>query len=222
MRNRRHTDVREGTQDHVASPQVVDPPADPAVRLARTRRCAAACVRHFLPPQRFASEGTVEAGVGIVALTDLHQAGTGQGRRADGAIRPAHRQQHQHQGLPRRPRRSLTRQTSLPFLVRKLKTDVHSLAPEDCRQVSPTTLKPIPLRSPDHSWCATLTEVPASQVPRIAPDFLEEERRSLGDSWFRQEYCCSFEALEGLVYADFARCVVTIPPPRPSGERGRG
>src|SRR5262249_35974629 len=30
-------------------------------------------------------------------------------------------------------------------------------------------------------------EVPASEVPRIAPDFLDEERRTLGDSWFRQE-----------------------------------
>ena len=48
-------------------------------------------------------------------------------------------------------------------------------------------------------------EVPATQIPRIAPDFLEEERRTLGESWFRQEYCCSFEALEGLVYPDFAR-----------------
>jgi hypothetical protein len=53
-------------------------------------------------------------------------------------------------------------------------------------------------------------EVPASQVPRIAPDFLEEERRSLGESWFRQEYCCSFEALEGLVYPDFARAIVDL------------
>jgi len=57
-------------------------------------------------------------------------------------------------------------------------------------------------------------EVPASQVPRIAPEFLEDERRILGESWFRQEYCCSFEALEGLVYPDFARCVVD--PARPA------
>ncbi len=35
-------------------------------------------------------------------------------------------------------------------------------------------------------------EVPATQVPRIAPDFLEEERRSLGDWWFSQEYMCEF------------------------------
>lgn len=39
--------------------------------------------------------------------------------------------------------------------------------------------------------------------PRIRPDFIEMERRSMGDSWVRQEYECSFEALEGLVYPDF-------------------
>ena len=39
--------------------------------------------------------------------------------------------------------------------------------------------------------------------PRIRSDFIEMERRSMGDSWVRQEYECSFEALEGLVYPDF-------------------
>jgi hypothetical protein len=51
-------------------------------------------------------------------------------------------------------------------------------------------------------------EVPASRVPRITPAFLEQERRALGQSWYQQEYCCSFEAMEGLVYPDFAHCVV--------------
>ncbi|HMF10714.1 MAG TPA: hypothetical protein VKE94_00360, partial [Gemmataceae bacterium] len=46
-------------------------------------------------------------------------------------------------------------------------------------------------------------EVPASQVPRISAEFLEDERRALGEQWFRQEYCCSFEAVEGLVLPDF-------------------
>src|SRR5262249_50761898 len=50
-------------------------------------------------------------------------------------------------------------------------------------------------------------EVPASQVPRIEAEFLEDERRALGEQWFRQEYCCSFEALEGLVYPDFAKAI---------------
>jgi hypothetical protein len=50
-------------------------------------------------------------------------------------------------------------------------------------------------------------------VPRIPAAFLEEERRALGESWYRQEYCCSFEALQGLVYPDFAaRCrALTLP-----------
>src|SRR5262249_9092072 len=62
-------------------------------------------------------------------------------------------------------------------------------------------------------------EVPASQVPRISAEFLEDERRALGEQWFRQEYCCSFEAVEGLVFPDFARCVVHppfLPEPRAS------
>lgn len=63
--------------------------------------------------------------------------------------------------------------------------------------------------------------VRAQEVPRIEPAFLEEERRSLGDSYFRQEYECSFESLQGLVYPDFARladcsfagAAPTLPPP---------
>jgi len=51
-------------------------------------------------------------------------------------------------------------------------------------------------------------EVRAEQVPRISRAFLDEERRTLGRSWFNQEYACSFEAVEGLVYPDFATCVV--------------
>jgi hypothetical protein len=43
-------------------------------------------------------------------------------------------------------------------------------------------------------------EVQAAAIPRITRDFLEKEKRGLGESWFRQEYCCSFEALEGLVF----------------------
>ena len=51
-------------------------------------------------------------------------------------------------------------------------------------------------------------EVPASKVPRISPEFLAEERRCIGEMWYRQEYECSFEALEGMVYPSFARCIV--------------
>lgn len=35
-------------------------------------------------------------------------------------------------------------------------------------------------------------EIPASLCPRISPDFLTEERKALGDWWFRQEYECQF------------------------------
>jgi len=35
-------------------------------------------------------------------------------------------------------------------------------------------------------------EVPATQVPRISPEFLEEERRTLGEWWYEQEYMCRF------------------------------
>ena len=61
-------------------------------------------------------------------------------------------------------------------------------------------------------------EVPATRIPRIAPAFLEQERRALGEAWFRQEYLCSFEAMEGLVYPDFARCVAAA---MPAGLGGR-
>jgi hypothetical protein len=64
-------------------------------------------------------------------------------------------------------------------------------------------------------------EVPADQISRISPEFLAEERRQQGESYFRQEYCCSFETLEGLVYPDFARCVVPGPAPE-SGTRMGG
>jgi hypothetical protein len=73
-------------------------------------------------------------------------------------------------------------------------------------------------------------EVTAREVPRIAPAFLDEERRALGNTWFAQEYECRFEAHEGLVYPDFARCLVDDTPAgqgpffvpdlsRPSGQR---
>lgn len=34
--------------------------------------------------------------------------------------------------------------------------------------------------------------ITAHECPRIAPEFLEEERLALGDWWFRQEYLCEF------------------------------
>src|SRR5262245_47688711 len=64
-------------------------------------------------------------------------------------------------------------------------------------------------------------EVSADRITRIAPAFLAQERRCLGESWFRQEYGCSFEALQGLVYPDFARCLFTGPVPA-GGQRVGG
>ena len=34
--------------------------------------------------------------------------------------------------------------------------------------------------------------VPATECPRISPEFLEEERGAMGEWWFRQEYLCEF------------------------------
>jgi hypothetical protein len=35
-------------------------------------------------------------------------------------------------------------------------------------------------------------EVPATECPRISPEFLAEEERVLGEWWYRQEYFCEF------------------------------
>ena len=43
-------------------------------------------------------------------------------------------------------------------------------------------------------------EVPASQCPRISRKFLEEEAKTLGPRWFRQEYECSFEETQDSVF----------------------
>ena len=42
----------------------------------------------------------------------------------------------------------------------------------------------------DPSW--SRHRVPATGCPRISPEFLEQERRALGDDWYRQEYLCEF------------------------------
>src|SRR5206468_1062449 len=35
-------------------------------------------------------------------------------------------------------------------------------------------------------------KVPATQCPRIRPENLERDRKTMGDRWFRQEYLCEF------------------------------
>jgi Terminase large subunit, T4likevirus-type, N-terminal len=45
--------------------------------------------------------------------------------------------------------------------------------------------------------------VPASQCSRITSEFLESEKRALGNHWYRQEYECQFvESTEGLLDYD--------------------
>lgn len=41
----------------------------------------------------------------------------------------------------------------------------------------------------------------AEQCPRIPKEFLEQERLSLGERWFRQEYLCSFEDVVDAVFS---------------------
>ena len=55
-------------------------------------------------------------------------------------------------------------------------------------------------------------EVRADQVSRIGPAFLEEEKRTLGQAWFDQEYGCSFAGHEGLVYPELASCTAEAAP----------
>jgi hypothetical protein len=43
-------------------------------------------------------------------------------------------------------------------------------------------------------------EVPATEVPRIPREFLEEERRTMGQWAFSQEYLCKFMADTGAVF----------------------
>ncbi len=44
-------------------------------------------------------------------------------------------------------------------------------------------------------------KVTADQCPRISQAFLDEERATIGDRWFRQEYQCEFLELEGALFS---------------------
>jgi hypothetical protein len=44
-------------------------------------------------------------------------------------------------------------------------------------------------------------KITAEQCPRISPQFLAEERRALGERWFKQEYQCSFEETIDAVFS---------------------
>jgi hypothetical protein len=61
--------------------------------------------------------------------------------------------------------------------------------------------------------------------PRIRAEFIEDERRALGDAWVQQEYECTFTTMHGLVYPDFRLAVVEDWPkdlPSPLGGEGPG
>lgn len=64
-------------------------------------------------------------------------------------------------------------------------------------------------------------QVAADQCLRLSREFLDDELRAMGRSWFEQEYCNSFTAAEGLVYPDFARAVID-PQPVPAGRKVGG
>ena len=50
-----------------------------------------------------------------------------------------------------------------------------------------------------HPW--ERVRITADQCPRIGPDFLAEEREAIGERWYQQEYCCSFEDMVGAVFS---------------------
>ncbi|HLJ97466.1 MAG TPA: terminase large subunit [Gemmataceae bacterium] len=51
-------------------------------------------------------------------------------------------------------------------------------------------------------------QIAAVQCSRIAAEFLAEERRALGECWYRQEYGCEFTSMAGLVYPEFESCIL--------------
>lgn len=56
-----------------------------------------------------------------------------------------------------------------------------------------------------HEWVSNnrwkRVEIQGKDCPRLGEAFLEEERLSLGDRWYRQEYCCDFAEMVGAVFA---------------------
>jgi hypothetical protein len=61
----------------------------------------------------------------------------------------------------------------------------------------------------------TRVRVPATEVDRISPEFLEEERASLGDWWYRQEYLCDFVEAEDAFFRDLDVVDAITPEVRP-------
>ena len=65
-------------------------------------------------------------------------------------------------------------------------------------------------------------QVPATECPRIAPEFLADERSTLGEKWFSQEYLCDFADVGGTLFSRdiieraFSDDVKPLFPSRPS------
>lgn len=49
-----------------------------------------------------------------------------------------------------------------------------------------------------HEW--DYYEIDATQCPRISPEFLEEEKRTMGEWWYEQEYMCRFMDAQGAAF----------------------
>ena len=60
---------------------------------------------------------------------------------------------------------------------------------------------------PERGWFKL--SVPATENPRISKEFLERERRDMGERWFQQEYLCQFlNVLDGYFEEEVGRgCV---------------
>lgn len=48
----------------------------------------------------------------------------------------------------------------------------------------------------------TRVSVPATECPRVSAEALEEERRAMGETWFRQEYLCEFVQADDAVFRE--------------------
>jgi hypothetical protein len=53
--------------------------------------------------------------------------------------------------------------------------------------------------NPGSQW--TRTKIPATECPRLTPEFLEEERRSMPESVFMREYMCEATDIDGSIFA---------------------
>ena len=52
--------------------------------------------------------------------------------------------------------------------------------------------------------------VPADECPRIERGFLEEERRTMGERWYRQEYQCEFvDSVSGIFDRELVERAIT-------------